>query len=308
MTTPTGIDASVLDPQVQALLAAFPPHVDAAQFPIEVHRAGHAEFVRQLQARGAFEQVGSSADLDVLGVPCRLHRPADLERPHLLVFLHGGGWIVGDLDSHEGLARSLCARGGVAVLAVGYRLAPEHPFPASLEDCLTVARWAAEQDFASVSVGGDSAGGNLAAAVALVFRAEGRPLAGQLLLYPALDAHTRSPSYDENARGFGLEAQDMRWYWEQYAGTSAKDDPLLSPAATPDLAGLAPAVVVTAEYDVLRDEGDRYAQRLREAGVPVWSKQYAGMLHGFLGQGADVTAADLALTEIAGAFADLVRT
>jgi acetyl esterase len=301
----------VLDPQVAALLASFPPHVDASTQPISAHREGHAAMVAERQRLGWVpEEVGSSVEVDVLGVPCRLHRPAGIERPHLLVFLHGGGWIVGGLEPHDGLARSLCARGGIAVLTVDYRLAPEHPFPAPLEDCLTVARWAGEQDggreWASVSVGGDSAGGNLAAAVALVFRAEGRPLACQLLVYPALDATARSPSYDANGEGYGLEAQDMRWYWEQYAGTHPADDPLLSPLATGDLAGLAPAVVVTAEYDVLRDDGERYAERLRKAGVPVWSKRYDGMLHGFLGQGDVVDAADAAVTEVALTVAEFI--
>lgn len=292
---------------MQELLAGLPPHVDASTLSIAEHRAGYEELMRLRRGPGWLpEEVGSTVDLEVLGVPCRLHRPVGIDRPPVLVYLHGGGWIVGGLDSHEGVVRSLCARAGVAVLAVDYRLAPEHPFPAPLEDCLTVTRWAGEQDFASVSVGGDSAGANLAAAVALVFRAEGRPLACQLLVYPALDAHASSASYDTVGPGHGLDPQNMRWFWTQYCGTHPKDDPLLSPAATGDLRELAPAVVATAEFDVLRDEGDRYAERLAESGVQVWTKRYAGMVHGFLGQGAAVAAADAALTEIAHAVRDLV--
>ncbi|MCW2599448.1 MAG: lip [Frankiales bacterium] len=299
-----------LDPQVQAQLALLPAHVDARSIPIAEHRSGYEQLLELRRGAGwKPEPVGSSVDVDVLGVPCRLHRPEGLRTPHLLVYLHGGGWIVGGLESHEGVARSLCRRAGIAVLAVDYRLAPEHPFPEPLEDCLTVARWAGEQkEFASVSVGGDSAGGNLAAAVALVFRAEGRPLAAQLLVYPVLDATGSPPSYAENAKGMGLEAVDMHWYWEQYAGRHPMDDPLLSPSAVEELAELAPAVVATAGYDVLRDEGNRYAERLREAGVPVWAKQYDGMVHGFFGQGSTVAAADAAMTEIALALKGLLLT
>lgn len=297
-----------LDPQTADLLALLPPHVPASTMTPAEHRAEYAEVVALRRGAGVVpDEVGSSVDVDVDGVPCRLHRPQGQDRPPLLVYLHGGGWIVGGLESHELVARSLCARAGIAVLAVDYRLAPEHPFPAPLEDCLTAARWAGEQDFASLSVGGDSAGGNLAAAVALVFRAEGRPLAAQLLVYPALDAHASSATYDENGTGFGLEAEDMRWYWEQYAGDHPKDDPLLSPAAATDLRELPPAVVATAEYDVLRGEGDGYATRLAEAGVPVWHRCYPGLTHGFLGQGGAVAAADVALDEIAAAVGDLVR-
>jgi acetyl esterase len=297
-----------LDPQTADLLALLPPHRPAREMTVAEHRAEYDEVVRVRRGQGwSPEPVGSSVDVDVQGVPCRLHRPEGVERPHLLVYLHGGGWIVGGLASHEGVTRSLCRRAGMAVLAVDYRLAPEHPFPVPLEDCLTAARWAAEQEeFASVAVGGDSAGGNLAAAVALVFRAEGRPLSAQLLVYPALDASASCPSYQENARGFGLEAEDMRWYWEQYAGAHPTDEPLLSPAAAADLTGLPPAVVATAGYDVLRDEGDRYAERLGAAGVPVWARCYPGLTHGFLGQGGAVDAADAALTDIAAALAAVV--
>lgn len=297
----------MLDPQVADLLAVLPTHVPADRLTPAEHRAQYAEVVRLRRGAGwQPEEVASSVDLTVEGVPCRLHRPLGVEDPAVLVYLHGGGWVVGGLDSHEGISRSLCARGGFAVLAVDYRLSPEHPFPAPLEDCLAAARWATEQSFPAVAVGGDSAGGQLASAVALVFRAEGRALAGQLLVYPALDAHAHSPSYA--LTGFGLEADDMRWYWRQYAAMHPLDDPLLSPAAAADLTGLAPAVVVTAGHDVLRDEGDAYAERLAAAGVPVTHLRYVGMVHGFLGQGGTVAAADAAVTEIACAVGDLVRS
>lgn len=296
-----------LDPQVAALLALLPPAVPPASLTPQEHRDNYRAVVAARRGPDCqLEAVGSSEDLQVAGLPCRLDRPAGVERPAVLVFLHGGGWVVGDLDTHEAIARSLCARAGVAVLAVDYRLAPEQPFPAPLEDCLAVTRWAAEQDFAAVAVGGDSAGGGLAAAVALVFRAEGRPLAAQLLIYPALDGATTAPSYASMGAGYGLTAEQMRWYWDAYAGPADRDDPLLSPAAATDLTGLAPAVIATAGYDVLRDEGDAYAARLAEAGVPVWHRQYPGLVHGFAGSGSLVTAADEAITEIAHAVRDLL--
>jgi len=297
-----------LDPQVAALLTLLPPPVEVgSQTPAQL-RTAYAALVATRRGEGWVpEPVGSSQDLLTDGVPCRLHRPEGVRRPPVLVYLHGGGWIVGGLDSHEGVARALCHRAGIAVLSVDYRLAPEHPYPAALQDCLTAVRWAGSQEFACVGVGGDSAGGGLAAAVALVLRAEGRPLAAQLLVYPALDAQASSPSYDQNAQGYGMSAQEMRWYWTQYAATAELGDPLLSPAAAaPDLAGLAPAVVATAGYDVLRDDGDDYARRLAAAGVPVWHRQYSGLVHGFLGAGGTVDAADVAVSEIADAVRQLL--
>ena len=295
-----------LNPQAAALLALLPPHVDASSLTVEQHRAQYAEVVRLRRGDGWVpEPVGSSQDVDADGVPCRLHQPEGGPASGVLVYLHGGGWVVGGLDSHEGVARALCRRGGFAVLAVDYRLAPEHPYPIPLEDCLTATRWAA-QHFRSVAVGGDSAGGTLAAAVALACRATGPALAGQVLVYPAVDGSLSSPSYASVGEGYGLTEGDMRWYWEQYAQAADRTDPLLSPAAAPDLVGLPPAVVVTAEYDVLRDEGDSWAQRLRDAGVPTVSWQAPGLVHGFLGQGGTVAAADATLSEIASATAGLL--
>ena len=295
-----------LDPQVADLLALLPPHVDAATMTPEQHRASYAEVVRVRRGDGWVpEPVGSSTDVEAGGVRCRLHRPAGGSTVGVLVYLHGGGWVVGGLDSHEGVARALCRRGGFAVLAVDYRLAPEHPYPAPLQDCLAATRWAAGR-FPGVAVGGDSAGGTLAAAVSLALRDEGLPLAGQVLVYPATDATLSSPSYASVGEGLGLTEGDMRWYWEQYAQDADRADPLLSPAGAPDLTGLPPAVVFTAEFDVLRDEGDAYAQRLREAGVTVTGRQVPGLTHGFLGQGPLVTAADAVITEIASLTAALL--
>lgn len=296
-----------LDPQVEAMLGWLPAHVDLRTCTVTEIRGAYAQMVEQRRGTGWVPTaVAATQDLSVAGVSCRLHLPT-LDGPHgLLVWLHGGGWVVGGLNSHEDICRMLSARSGLAVLQVDYRLSPEHPYPAGLQDALAVVREVGESGrWSAVGVGGDSAGGNLAAAVALVCRAEGRQLACQLLAYPCLDAGCSSASYREMATGFGLEAQDMRWYWEQYAGTAERTDPMLSPAATSDLKGLAPAVVVTAEHDVLCEEGDVFGARLREAGVQVWHRQLAGMVHGFLGQTAVVEAADAAVTEMARAARDL---
>lgn len=296
-----------LDPQVVTMLGWLPPHVDMRARTVEQVREAYDELV---QARRGADwtptPVAASEDLLVAGVPCRLHLPSD-QGPHgLLVWLHGGGWVVGGLDSHEDICRLLAVRSGLAVLQVDYRLSPEHPYPAGLTDALAVVREVGESDrWTGVAVGGDSAGGNLAAAVALVCRAEGRELTGQVLAYPCLDASCSTPSYAEMAVGYGLEAEDMRWYWDQYAATAERTDPLLSPAAAHDLAGLPPTVIASAEHDVLRDEADAFAGRLEQAGVQVWHRRLPGMVHGFLGQTAAVQAADAAVTEIARATGDL---
>ena len=298
-----------VDPQLAGLLELVdqlePPR--ARELTVEQNRAQFARVVGRDAGLHVFEATASSDDVAVPGpagdLACRLHRPTGVPVPPVLVYLHGGGWILGGTESHEAVARALCRRAGVAVLAVDYRLAPEHPYPAALEDSVAVTRWVSQQagrlGLGAVGVGGDSAGGNLAAAVALACRDEGPPLAVQLLVYPALDATASSPSYVSNGTGYFLEAEDMRWYWQQYAQDADRGDPLLSPSAAPDLTGLPPAVVVTAEYDVLRDEGDDYAARLRAAGVDVWSRCFPGLTHGFLGSGGYVPAADRALTELA---------
>jgi acetyl esterase len=306
-----------LDPQVAALLRGL----DALGLA-PVHTLAPAQARTQYDAvvaarRGPGfvpEPVGAVEDLRVpAGPPVRLYRPAGVDRPAVLVFAHGGGWVVGGLESHDAIARVLCRRAGIAVLAVDYRLAPEHPYPQPLDDVLAAVRWVAQAagelalDAGRVAVGGDSAGGNLAAAAALALRDTGPRLSAQLLVYPAVDVRAAAPSYAQNAEGFFLSATDMRWYWRQYAGPGADPrDPLLSPLAAPSLAGLPPAVVVTAEYDPLRDEGDDYARRLEQDGVPVWHRRYPGLTHGFYGSGAVVDAAAAAVDETAAALAALL--
>ena len=209
----------------------------------------------------------------------------------LMVFFHGSGFVVCSLDTHDGMCRNLCAGSGCVVVSVDYRLAPEHKFPAAPEDCLAATRWAAANaaalgaDPGRIVVAGDSAGGNLAAVTALRIRDEGGPrLAGQLLLYPVTDHYdSNMPSMSENAEGYGLTRAGMIWFWNHYLSDPAQGaDSHASPLRAADLRGLPPALVVTAEYDPLRDEGEYYAERLRQAGVPAELKRWEGMNHGFL--------------------------
>ena len=223
-------------------------------------------------------------------LPVRVYTPEGRGPFPLVVFFHGGGWVLGDLDTHDPFCRLLCAGAGCVVVSVGYRLAPEHRFPAAVDDALAATRWVAEHaaevggDPARIAVAGDSAGGNLSAVTALRLRDEGGPvLRGQLLIYPGLGFPTPpTPSYIENAEGYGMTREAALWFWRQYLG----DESLASnwhaaPLLAPDLGGLPPALVITAEYDVLRDEGERYVERLRAAGVEARAARYDGVNHRF---------------------------
>ncbi len=209
-------------------------------------------------------------------VPVRLYQPKS-ERPlPAFVYYHGGGWVVGDLEMHDDTCRMLANEARCLVVSADYRLAPEHPFPVPLDDCWSVLRWARDHlgdrgwDGSRLAVGGTSSGGNLSAAVALRARNEGLPLSLQLLLYPALDSTMGTASWREFGEGYFLSASQMAWYWRQYTeDPEVRRLPEVSPSHDTDLAGLAPSLVVTAEYDLLRDEGEDYARRMREAGVPV---------------------------------------
>ncbi len=212
--------------------------------------------------------------------------------PHpLVVFFHGSGFVLCSLDTHDGMCRNLCGGGDCLVVSVDYRLAPEHKFPEPLDDCVAATCWAVEHacefgaDPTRTVLAGDSAGGNLAAAAALRLRDEGGPpLCGQLLIYPVTDYHSPgTPSYEENADGYGLTRDTMEWFWDHYLATRADAlNPYAAPLQAADLRSLPPALVQTAEYDPLRDEGELYAERLRAAGVPVEMSRWAGMNHGFL--------------------------
>jgi acetyl esterase len=222
-------------------------------------------------------------------IPVRVYRPvADGPLP-VLVFFHGGGFFVGSLDTHDPVCREVAARSGWLVVSVDYRLAPEATHPAAGDDCFAVLRWIAAHvgemggDPSRLAVCGDSAGGNLAAVTALRARDEGGPeLALQVLIYPVTDWTGDTRSMQENGAGYFLTAEAMRMSWSLYVPDEARrSDPYAAPLGAPDLRGVAPAMVVTAEFDPLRDEGEAYADRLDQAGVPVDRSRYDGMIHGF---------------------------
>jgi acetyl esterase len=308
-----------LDPHITAVLAMLeqsgvPPMYEGTA------EEGRAQFLALTHGSRAAEQlvpVASTEDITVPGpqgeLRARVHRPqADGPLP-TIAFFHGGGWVIGDLDTHDNMARTLARGCGAVVVSVDYRLAPEHPFPAAVEDAVAAARWIAGNldrfgGDSRLALAGDSAGGNLAAVVAQQLTAEGTPLAGQFLIYPAVDSAGEYPSRVENARGYFLEQPSMDWFYGHYAGDwEDATDPRLSPLHAPDLAGLPPAVVVTAEFDPLRDEGEAYADALRAAGVPTEARRYDGLIHGFFDMGTLSPAAQAAIDESCARFGTVLR-
>ncbi|GLW25804.1 alpha/beta hydrolase [Microbispora triticiradicis] len=280
-----------LHPQAAAYLALFPSDLGA-----DLASLTREQIAEMRTMDGLAEQRGPRIDLPVVrdetvaGVPVRIYRPEPGERPlPVLVYFHGGGWVFGSVERNDPLARDLAARTGAVVVSVDYRLAPEDPFPAAADDAFAVVRDVHARpgfyggDAGRVAVVGDSAGGNLAAVAAWLARDAGLHLSHQVLIYPVVDVACDTPSYRANAKGFGLEAAEMRWFVEQYAGGADPRDPRLAPLHLPDKSGLAPATVITAEYDPLCDEGAAYARALAEAGVPVEHRSFEGALHGFLG-------------------------
>jgi acetyl esterase len=224
-------------------------------------------------------------------IPVRVFRPGPETGLPLVLWFHGGGWVTGNLDTHDQLGRLLSDAVGAVVVSVDYRLAPEAKFPAAADDCLAAYEWALAHadevgaDANRIAIGGDSAGGNLAAVVALDARERGLPQPKlQLLVYPVTDVEFDSASMIDNAKGYFLEADGMRWFYDHYSRTPSDfDDPRFSPIRASDLSGLARAVVVTAEYDPLRDQGEAYAVRLRDASVPTEMVRADGLIHGFFG-------------------------
>ena len=287
-----------LHPQAQAFIDTFnaldrPP---ISELSVEVAREALKGVLPPSD-----EAIGAIDDFEVPGgdgqpVRARAYTPRDArERPlPLMIFLHGGGWVTGDLDSHDATCRALANASGCKVVALDYRLAPEHKFPAGLDDCYAALEWLASHagdlgiDARRIAIGGDSAGGNLAAAVALMARDRGGPaLAFQLLVYPVTHHAFDTPSYATFGNGHLLTEEGMRWHWNHYLASDTDGlDPLASPLLAPDLRGLPPALVIVAECDPLCDESEAYARRLADAGVPVECRRYDGMLHAFftLGQ------------------------
>ena len=301
-----------VDPQVRAVLAYLAqlghPPIDTIP-PADARRqyretravlrpaAPILPVVRDIRADGA---TGS--------VPLRLYRPSDGTLPALIYF-HGGGWVTGDLDTHDVVCRQLAAQAGVVVIAVDYRLAPEHRFPAAVDDCWTATTWVAAHaaelgiDASRLAVGGDSAGGGFAAAMTLMARDAGGPsLAFQLHVYPVTDVSAESASYSRHAEGFLLTGNLMRWYVAQYL-RRADDarDWRASPLLAESVSGLPSALVITAALDPLRDEGEAYARRLEDAGVPVDYVCLGGMIHGFLTMGGRIDTANRAISYMSAA-------
>jgi acetyl esterase/lipase len=311
------LDGQALDPGIQLALRTLelrgvPTMVGAPHSnpePAEVRARVHREALVFSLVK---THVGSVRELEIEGAdgPVRARhyvppRPSASETPPLLVFFHGGGFVIGDLDTHDEPCRMLCRHAEVQVLSVDYRLAPEHPFPAGVWDALAAFRWAVAHapelgaDADRVAVGGDSAGGNLSAVIAQLAARDGGPApALQLLIYPAVDlTEARAASGRLFADGFYLTENDRRWCTRHYLSMSEADatDPRASPALAEDLSGLAPAIVITAGFDPLRDEGEAYAEALRKAGTRVVLDRAPELIHGFINMTTVPAARDAAL-------------
>ena len=305
-----------LDPQIQAMRDQRERDDVPPLYAMSLADARAADLASIRAGGGKPEPVREVTDLKIAGpggeLPVRVYRPAS-KRPLLPVLLYffGGGWVLGTIDTADGVSRSLANSVRALVVVVGYRLAPEHPFPAAIDDCYTTVRWVAEHadeigaDPARLAVGGDSAGGNLAAAVALRARdsaddAGGLALAGQLLVYPNTDQLADDQSMRAADDPFLFNRHSVAWYRQHYLtdpGDAA--NPLASPLRADSLAGLPPALVITAEYDPLRDQGEAYARRLADDGVPVELSRYPGMAHGFFTMIGTVDASRAALAQAA---------
>jgi acetyl esterase len=300
-----------LDPQIAMLLEqvnALPPMsqgtVDAAREAFRNMSAMAASLAPPAEVESAEDITVPGAEGDLTAGLYRPKQAAGSASP-TIVFFHGGGFAIGDIASYDGQCRILCSEVGATVLSVEYRLAPEHVFPAAAEDAIAVARWALENvarlggDAERTALGGDSAGGNLAAVAAQATRASEPGYAAQLLLYPVTDlSNSDRPSHRENAEGLFLTEDDMTWFRGLYAGEGPFDDPRLSPLLSEDLSGLPPALLITAELDPLRDDGEAYGDALAAAGVEVIRRRYDGLIHGFFAMGAISNAAGSAVDEI----------
>jgi acetyl esterase len=298
-------------------MAAMPVNADVRVLLDQLRRLGapplSAGTVAQARAnydaapKPAGDEVARADDLTIPGpagpIPLRVYAPSTEPDLPIVVFFHGGGWVLSSIDGHDSLARRLARRSGALVVSVGYRLAPEHPYPAPHDDCWAATQWLARKgaevggDPGRMAVAGDSAGGNLAAGVALRARNEHLRLRFQLLIYPCLDIDPTRPSMIENGEGYFLSAADMTWFWDQYVPLRHRDEPHAVPMRSVDLAGVAPALIQTAEYDPLRDEGEAYGARLAEAGVPVTVTRYDGVIHGFAARWQQIAAAEPAHDE-----------
>ena len=296
-----------LDPQAKAAL-----DLRAGAAPIESLTPAQARAQIEAVPRLPGPDVAKVEDFYVPGdgvdVPVRVYTPVG-DPAGALVWLHGGGWVLGSIETTDATCRALANQAQCVVVSVDYRLAPEAKFPLPLDDAFAATVWtvghteALSVDVSRVAVGGASAGGNLAAAVTLMARERGGPdLAYQLLVYPSVGSDDSSQSFRDNGEGYGLDRATMDWYWRHYLRDDADaTNPLVAPMLANDLSGLPPALVITAEYDPLRDEGEAYADRLKEAGVDATWSRYDGMLHGFFSAGTPVDKTWEAIAEAASA-------
>ena len=308
-----------LDRQVELLLqqaaraGGTPMHL---QSPDEAR----ATMLAQSAALGKPEAVAKVENRTVPGrdvdIPLRIYTPAAEGPLPGLVFFHGGGWVIGSIDTHDNLCRSIANAASCVVVSVEYRLAPEHKFPAGIEDAYSATCWTAEHadrlgiDRQRIAVGGDSAGGNLAAVVSLMARdRQGPRLALQVLLYPITDRDLDTPSYLKYADGYLLTRDGMAWFWNHYLPEGVSPHlPYVSPLRAEDLRNLPPALVITAECDPLCDEGNAYAKRLEEAGVPVTLSCYPGMIHGFVRRNRLLDHGQRGLEQVAAALRGMAST
>src|ERR1700681_991351 len=303
-----------LDPDAAAVFNAFQ---ESGRPPYETVSPNEA---RELYLKARFVSNPEPPELELVAplaipsptgpIPARVYTPKALRKTNglapCLVFFHGGGWTIGNLDSHDVVCRKLADEGELIVISVDYRLAPEHKFPGAVEDAITPTTWIADKskglaiDASRLSVGGDSAGGNLAAVVAISARdRNGPPLAGQVLIYPAIDFALTHPSHSEPETSLLLTHSVVRWFRDHYLnGAADVEDWRASPARVKTLTGLPPAYVLTAGADPLRDEGDEYARRLKEAGVAVTHRTFPGQFHGFFTMGKLLRQANVAASEI----------
>jgi acetyl esterase len=299
-----------LDPQLQAMRDQREQDRVPPLYAMSLADARAADLASIKEGGGEPEPVREVTDLTIPGpageLPLRLYRPASGRPLPVLCYFFGGGWVLGTIDTADGVSRGLANASGALVVVAGYRLAPEHPFPAAVDDCYAALRWVADHageigaDPGRIAVGGDSAGGNLAAAVALRARDGGPPLAGQLLVYPNTDQLADDESMRAAEDPFLFNRHSVAWYRRHYlADPGDAASPLASPLRAESLAGLPPALVITAEYDPLRDQGEAYARRLAADGVPVELSRYPGMAHGFFTMTATVDASRTANAQAA---------
>jgi len=300
-----------LDPQMKAVLDQA---AKAGGKPFHQMTPGEARVAIETMFaafRGQPAEVANVEDRKIQGpggqISVRIYRPAGSGPFGALIYFHGGGWVIGNIETHDVTCRELTAGAGCVTISVDYRLAPEHKFPAGPEDCYAATKWAADNarslnlDPSRLAVGGDSAGGNLAAAVALMARDRNGPrLAFQLLIYPATDCADETPSHHEFAEvspDYILSRADMEWFWGHYLGPNDRTNAIACPARASTLANLPRAFVLTAEIDPLRDEGEAYAEAMRKAGVNVKLKRYNGVCHGFFSMAALIDKGKQAIAE-----------